>query len=153
MRSRSDTVRSVSKERRLFFLLAQAQRALARRADAALLAEHGVTSAQAAALMFLAKNDASALTRLADGLALNAPAVTGLANRLEKLGLVERKDDPDDGRSYRLTLTAEGRARAAAIVPRVRALQTELTRGFSADEMDVVVRFLGSLVTRFQETP
>jgi DNA-binding MarR family transcriptional regulator len=141
------------KERRLFFLLTQAQRALVKYADAALLAEHGVTSAQAAALMFLAKNDASALTRLGEGLALNAPAISGLANRLEKLGLVERRDDPDDGRAYRLTLTDEGRRRAAAIVPRVRALHGELTRGFSADEVEIVTRFLSGLITRLQESP
>jgi DNA-binding MarR family transcriptional regulator len=143
----------VSKERRLFFLLTQAHRALVRHADAALLAQHGVTSAQAAALMYLAKNDASPLSRLADGLGLNAPAVTGLTNRLERLGLVERRDDPDDGRSYRLTLTDLGRRRAAAILPRVRALQSELMRGFEPDEVDTIIRFLTTLITRFQESP
>jgi len=143
----------VSKERRLFFLMTQAQRSMVRYADAALLGQHGVTSAQAAALMYLAKNDASPLTRLAEGLGLNAPAITGLTNRLERLGLVERRDDPDDGRAYRLTLTPEGRRRAEAIVPRVRALQAEALRGFGPDEIDTIVRFLTSLIKRFQESP
>jgi DNA-binding MarR family transcriptional regulator len=143
----------VSADRRLFHLLTQAQRALARYADAALLAEHGVTSQQSAVLMYLVKNDAVPLTRIGEALGLNAPAVTGLATRLERLGLVERRDDPADGRAYRLTLTADGRHRAAAILPRVRALQAELTRGFSSDEIDTIARFLSGLITRFQESP
>ena len=143
----------MSRDRRLFHLLTQAQRALVKFADAALLAEHGVTSQQGAVLMYLAKDDAIPLTRLGEALGLNAPAVTGLVNRLERLALVQRRDDPADGRAYRLTLTDEGKRRAAAILPRVRALQAELTRGFSPDEIDTISRFLTGLITRFQESP
>jgi DNA-binding MarR family transcriptional regulator len=137
-----------TEDRRLFFLLAQAQRAVTKRGDARLLAELGVTTAQVGALLFLARPG-----EVGEGRGLNASAVTGLATRLEKLGLATRREDPDDGRAYRLTLTAAGRKKAAAALPLVKSYQAELVAGFSADELDTVIKFLRHLSTRFEESP
>jgi DNA-binding MarR family transcriptional regulator len=126
-------------ERRLFFLLAQAQRAVTRRGDAPLL--------------FLAQEDGAPLTRLGEGLGLNASAVTGLATRLEKLGLASRREDPDDGRAYRMTLTAAGRKKAAAALPLVKSYQAELVRDFAPEELETVMKFLRHLSTRTEESP
>lgn len=43
--------------------------------------------------------------------------VTGLVDRLEKRGLVERQADPEDRRAYRVVLTAKGRELIAEILP------------------------------------
>jgi DNA-binding MarR family transcriptional regulator len=50
---------------------------------------------------------------LARHLELDKSSVTGLVDRAERRGLVERVADPDDGRAVRVRLTEEGRALAA----------------------------------------
>lgn len=47
---------------------------------------------------------------LAEHLELDKSSVTGLVDRAEKRGLVERVRDPDDGRAVRVKLTRGGRA-------------------------------------------
>jgi DNA-binding MarR family transcriptional regulator len=47
---------------------------------------------------------------LAERLSCDASYITGLADRLEEKGLVERLPDPDDRRVRQLALTDEGRA-------------------------------------------
>jgi DNA-binding MarR family transcriptional regulator len=54
------------------------------------------------------------LSTLAERLACVRSNVTQLVDRLEAERLVRRADDPDDRRSIRAELTAEGRARHAA---------------------------------------
>ncbi len=64
------------------------------------------------------------LQRHPDGLRMNALSrylmvtggnITGLTDQLAKEGLVERVDDPEDRRSWRVTLTARGRTEFAAM--------------------------------------
>jgi DNA-binding MarR family transcriptional regulator len=43
--------------------------------------------------------------------------VTGLVDRLEQRGLIQRKDNPDDRRAYRVVLTAGGRKLIEKILP------------------------------------
>jgi DNA-binding MarR family transcriptional regulator len=43
--------------------------------------------------------------------------VTGLVDRLEERGLIQRKDNPDDRRAYRVVLTAAGRKLINQILP------------------------------------
>jgi MarR family transcriptional regulator, lower aerobic nicotinate degradation pathway regulator len=50
---------------------------------------------------------------LARHLELDKSSVTGLVDRAERRGLVERVADPDDGRAVRVRLTREGRQLAA----------------------------------------
>ena len=46
---------------------------------------------------------------MAETMKVPKPAVTRAIDRVEGLGLVERKDDPDDRRSVLVVLTAKGR--------------------------------------------
>src|SRR4030042_1526235 len=54
-----------------------------------------VTPIQVMLLFFLQKNDGSSLTQISQGLMLENPTVTGLIDRLEKLGYVKRSDHPN----------------------------------------------------------
>ncbi len=153
MRTIAGTVVGVSEDRRLFYLLSRAQRAVTRQADARLIAQHQITSVQAGALLYLAQNDGCPLGALGEGLGLNGSAVTGLAARLERLGLAVKRADPADGRSVRLALSAAGKKKALALVPLVRSFQAELGRDLSPDELDTVSRFLRGLIARYSESP
>jgi DNA-binding MarR family transcriptional regulator len=54
---------------------------------------------------------------LADWLFVTKGNIVGLLNRLEDRGLVERRSDPQDGRTHLVSLTHQGAALAARVVP------------------------------------
>src|ERR1700759_5677940 len=93
---------------RLVYLLNVGQRRLHRWSQAR-TAAGGVTSAQAGLLFFLADNDGALTNEAATALDLKAPGMSGLVERAERAGLVERRADEFDGRASRLWLTKSGR--------------------------------------------
>jgi DNA-binding MarR family transcriptional regulator len=58
---------------------------------------------------FQALDEPLSMGELAEHLYCDASNVTGIVDRLEGRGLVERKPDPNDRRVKRLVLTAQGR--------------------------------------------
>jgi len=138
-------------KRRLFYQLTRAQRALARTADAGLRGEMGVTAVQLGALFALAERDGMVLKELGRTLALANSAVSGLADRLEREGLAERRPDPRDGRAFRLHLTDRGREVTKAAKPFLGRFNDRIEDGFTAAELDIVARFLSTLTDRFKD--
>lgn len=94
----------------------RAARALARRFDAA-LRPHGLTSGQFTLLMSLNRPEPPALGAVARLLAMDRTTLTAALKPLERAGLVQSRDDPADGRSRLLVLTAAGQDKLAAALP------------------------------------
>ena len=76
-------------------------------------------------------------------------AMTGLADRMERAGLVKRRRDGEDGRSQRLHLTSAGQELGKRAATRTRVINNRLMDGFSEAEIDVVSRWLASLQEKF----
>ncbi len=108
-----------------------------------------MTAAQAGLLFFLGEHDGSLLSEAAAALDLGAPGMSGLADRTERAGLIERRADESDGRASRLWLTEEGRAARQRSKLRMKDLNARLTEGFTEAEIDIVARWLTSLQSRF----
>jgi MarR family transcriptional regulator, lower aerobic nicotinate degradation pathway regulator len=72
-------------------------------------ARHDISVIQMRLLGILRDREPGTLL-LARLLELDKSSVTGLVDRAEKRGLVERVPDPDDGRAVRIKLTRGGRA-------------------------------------------
>ena len=94
------------------------------------------------------------LERHPDGLRMNALSrylmvtggnVTGLTDQLVKDGLVERLDDLEDRRSYRVTLTPQGRADFARMAAEHEPWLTELFGGLPGADKDALYHQLGHL--------
>ncbi|MBO8198761.1 MarR family winged helix-turn-helix transcriptional regulator [Streptomyces smyrnaeus] len=77
-------------------------------------AEHALTGAQARVLALLAREPAP-MRQLARHLKCEPSNVTGIVDRLESRGLVERRPDPADRRVKIAAATEEGRATAARL--------------------------------------
>lgn len=71
--------------------------------------------------------------------------VTGLTDQLVKEGLVERIDDPDDRRSWRVRLTSKGRAEFAVMAAEHEAWLSELLGGLPTASKDALYEHLGLL--------
>jgi MarR family transcriptional regulator, lower aerobic nicotinate degradation pathway regulator len=81
---------------------------------------------------------------LAGYLELDKSSVTGLVDRAERRGLVQRVADPDDGRAVRIKLTRSGRA---LVTKGAAEMGDELTAA-AADLTDPQRRRLASLLSR-----
>ena len=75
-----------------------------------LLSAHGLHVGQDMVLVELWQDDGLRGSELADRLGVEPPTVTKMLRRLEACGLVELRADPQDARSLRVYLTAQGRA-------------------------------------------
>lgn len=69
---------------------------------------------------------------------------------LLKAGLIAREGHPTDQRLIQLTLSRQGRRIYEAIVPRARALEMELTRGLSRQDMARIHALLDQLGARIE---
>ena len=89
------------------FLAGKAAQRIARRARER-LARHGLTPVQYACLKVLWERDGQSGAELGQRLVLDSATITGVADRLEAAGLVERRGDEADRRVHRLFLTRAG---------------------------------------------
>ena len=136
-------------EHRLVYLLNVGQRRLQRWSQARTAEEGGVTAAQGGLLFFLGRHDGALMSEAAAALDLGAPGMSGLADRTERAGLIERRPDETDRRASRLWLTEAGRAARQRSKAGMKGLNAKLAEGFTDAEIDVVARWLTSLQTKF----
>ena len=108
----------------------------------------GITAPQAMALAVIAESREPATpTRIADALALETQSVTGLVDRMEARGWVQRVRDLGDRRSLRVALTPAGKAKLAETVAPIAAVLDQSIGALSVDEAAT----LTALLARLQE--
>lgn len=139
---------SATLDRRLIFLLNVAQRRL-QRWLAAQAPKGGVTAAQAGLLFVLGRRDGMLMGEAGAALDLGMPGISGLSDRMIGAGLIEKRADPNDGRAWRLWLTASGRKALARSKAGVAELNARLTDGFTDAEIEIVARWLTGLQAKF----
>jgi DNA-binding MarR family transcriptional regulator len=98
---------------------------------------HGLSEGRLQLLFMLSRFPESGISlgRLAEFQNVSPRNITGLVDRLEEAGLVERVPDPGDRRSIHARLTAAGRARIDAIRQPALKQQSPLTEGFTPEEL------------------
>ena len=100
----------MKKEDRLIFLISKVYQRLMITFRRSLQHEGlDVTPTQVMLLFFLQKNNDCSLTELSRGVMIENSTVTGLVDRLEKSGCVERRNNPNDRRAYLIHLTEKGK--------------------------------------------
>lgn len=86
-------------------------------------------------LVALVELDGIRMSDLARRLSLSNSSVTAAARALAERGLVERREDPDDGRAARLFLTDAGRERAQAIAARIDEFEARVLAKLPAESV------------------
>ena len=137
-------------DRRYIFLLNMAQKRLQRHIEQQTERRIGISAVQAGALFILQKQDGALSGELAAALDIAPSAMTGLADRMARAGLIERRTDAIDRRINRLWLTDSGREAASRALAELAPLNKTLSEGFSEAEMAVVSRWLAVVQQRFQ---
>ena len=137
-------------EDRLIFLISKVYQKLIINLQKA-FSESGleVTPIQVMLLFFLQKNNGSSLTQISQGLMLENPTVTGLIDRLEKLGYVKRSDHPNDRRVYLVHITEKGNKVANKALPIIKKLNEQIKEGYSKNEIENFKKVLMGAFNKF----
>jgi DNA-binding MarR family transcriptional regulator len=104
-----------------------------------------------AVLATLAATGPLSQQRLAERLRVNRTLMVGVADQLERDGLVERRRDPADRRSYALHLTPAGDAALAALGDDVRRAEEVMTARLDDAERARLNELLLTLITHDHE--
>ncbi len=110
------------------------------------LREVGLTPRQASVLLTLSRDEPSTPTQLSEKLGIDRATMSGLVARLARGGWIEVRDNPADGRSQSLSLTA----RTRDALPRIREAsgqaQTRVLGGMERGDVESLLRSLRVLV-------
>lgn len=106
---------------------------------------HGITLTQWRALAQIAHKDSLSQRAIAELTDSDPMTVSGVLDRLEKRGLVERFPDPADSRAKLARLTDEGRALVARAKEVGLSMYEQALAGVSADEQAVVETILARM--------
>lgn len=124
----------------IFFQLAKANQTGARFWLKKLSDLH-LTAVQGMVIRFLYDNDRLTSSELGRKTDLDSATLTGVLDRLEAGGFVERRQNPEDRRSIRIHLTEKGRTTGEKVAQLMDEANTEFLRGFNASE-EVALRIL-----------
>jgi MarR family transcriptional regulator, lower aerobic nicotinate degradation pathway regulator len=108
---------------------------------------NAVTPVQYAALTAIAKAPGLDQRTMARTVGFDTSTITGVIDRLESRGLMQRDASPDDRRVRLLTLTNAGRELLLSIQPAVMRAQTRMLEPLSKAERVEFMRMLRVLVT------
>jgi DNA-binding MarR family transcriptional regulator len=114
-------------------------------AERPLLAANGLTMWGYIALSRLARGPAETQLALATAIGHDKTRLIGVLDALEAGGLIKRAPDPRDRRARLVSMTAAGRARHAAAVADIRAMEERFLAELSAAERDALLAILPRL--------
>lgn len=155
MTNPSSSAASSKRQPRFIYLLNVAQK----RVQTAIQGSgDGKTAARAGLLLALPVKEAAEgspedtalpMAQLGAALDMGPSTLSGLVDRMERDGLIQRQHDPSDGRAWHIALTAQGKAARQDALDAARHLNTQLCEGFTEAEQAIVVRWLESVRTKF----
>ena len=132
-----------------YFVLMEAVSLLQHQVDQHLRTEGDLSNVQFQLLARLAEARGQlTMTQLADGVVYSRSGLTYQAGLLEKAGLITRRPSPDDERATLVTITEDGLALFARVLPG----HIEVLRRMLLDPLsDGDVRQLGDIMTRVRD--
>lgn len=123
------------------FLMFRTARGMKKMLDAK-LSEFNVTSSQATILNTLSNLDGQSLSDIGKSVHLDKPAITGLADRMEHDGLVERRRTSSDRRIIQLFLTEKGKNLYNTIEKIIVEVDQELVKTLADQEIRTLHKLL-----------
>jgi DNA-binding MarR family transcriptional regulator len=125
----------------IFFQFAKANQ-LASRFLSQKVSQLNITSVQAMVLGFLDDEDRITSSELGKRTELDSATLTGILDRLEVAGFIERKGNPDDRRSVRIHLTRQGKLMSREAAKAITEANSEflevLTDGQKRDLLGII---------------
>ncbi|MBE1275053.1 MarR family winged helix-turn-helix transcriptional regulator [Enterovibrio baiacu] len=114
------------------------------------LKQHGLTVALWPTMMCLWEEEGVTQRQIALKAKVENSTTTRTLDKLEKLGLVERRDDPDSRRNYRIYLTESGKALRDKVAAIPMAINAELLTTLNDNEQTQLIHLLQKVVTNVE---
>ncbi|WEM45490.1 MarR family transcriptional regulator (plasmid) [Photobacterium sp. DA100] len=110
------------------------------------LKKHGLTIALWPTLMCLWEEEGVTQTEISQKSKVENSTTTRTIDKLEKLGLVERQNDPNSRRSFRIFLTDKGRELKSNLIPIPVAINDKILSSLDKDEQKQLISLLQKMV-------
>ncbi|MBI5606784.1 MAG: MarR family transcriptional regulator [Deltaproteobacteria bacterium] len=110
-----------------------------------------ITPVQAMVLGFLAEEDQIIAGELGKKVELDSATLTGILDRLEAAGLIERKGNPDDRRSIKIHLTKQGKETGFEARKLIEEANKEFLAAFTENEKKDLRSLIGKLREQFMK--
>jgi len=109
------------------------------------LAQYEITPVQFYVLNALSVKDGMKFKDLAKSVGIDGSTLTGILDRMERGGFIERRDDPEDRRSLLVFLTPKAREIGPEIIELAEKLDRNIRGQFSPDELEICLGVLDRL--------
>ncbi|PJK21328.1 MarR family winged helix-turn-helix transcriptional regulator [Mycolicibacterium goodii] len=106
-----------------------------------------VTVPQLRVMMMIATRGAMNLAGVAEALQVSPSNASRICDRLLKVGMIDRRDDPADRRNIALTLTAEGQALIDRVVRHRRSAIRRILRQMSPERRELLAAVIEEFAT------
>ena len=116
------------------------------------LARHGMTEQQWRVIRVVQQRPGIDATALSEACCILMPSLSRMLKALEKDDLLIRQKVEDDQRRQVITLTAQGEAKFAEMVPQAEAIYAQIEAEFGKNEMDGLIEKL-QVLRRNLKTP
>jgi DNA-binding MarR family transcriptional regulator len=128
----------------IFFQLAKAGQ-LGSRFWGHKVSDLNVTPVQAMVLRFLYDQDQITSIDLGKKTELDSATLTGVIDRLENAGLIDRKDNPHDRRSIQIYLTEKGKITCGEVARKMEEANADFLKAFTPQEVGELRRLINTL--------
>lgn len=132
-----------------FHYLVMAEQSIFQKELLAKLKSHGLTIGQPKILDYLLTHDGAEQKEIARGCHIEPGTLTTLLNRMEKIGLLERRMLNGNRRSLFVFLTETGKDKAAAVREAFDEIERKAFQGFSEEERRI---FLDTFIKLYNNT-
>ena len=112
-----------------------------------ILSETGIHPKQIPLLILLDKRDGMSQREISEELHISAPTVAVSMKRMEKAGIIERRNDEHDQRMVRIYLTTQGKETIEKSRKCVEENEKMVFAGFSESEMCLMKRFFDQMIS------
>ncbi|NLO20443.1 MAG: MarR family transcriptional regulator [Syntrophomonadaceae bacterium] len=128
------------------FTLTKAQQAVQQLFKAE-LAPFGITPGQYAILSCLWEEDSQTPRQLAERLSLDSSSITGILDRVEQKGLIQRQAVPRDRRALQVVLTDKGQALKEPVKQAILDANKKVLKRFEDQESENLRKYLHILTS------
>ncbi|BDE86643.1 MAG: MarR family transcriptional regulator [Clostridiales bacterium] len=112
------------------------------------LAPYGITPGQYGVLNCLWRKEAVNPKEMAQILGLETSTISGVLDRMQKKGLIDRVVDPNDRRCVQVVITPMGAALEEPVLQIIQELNEEVLRDFSREEATTLTRCLKQIAEK-----
>lgn len=109
------------------------------------LSNFGITPGQYGVLACLWKNDTLTPKEIATILRVENSTISGVLDRMQKRGLIDRVLNPDNRRSIRVKATKEGLALKKPVQKKIEELNEQVLRNFTPKERTQIISYLNRI--------